>query len=235
MLHTMLCGSYPHAMAAKPAFSKNRSATTKTTVTTALCGLEDCNNSPSIPCAKKTPLQSFRPTTKERGPRAPLFSCPRRAFTESIDADDSSPRISFISIVKERGIESLVGAAFPASRRFDSALRGLFVESAHAGIAICTFVVTPELQNSYGTLHGGAISTVVDVLGTLALLSMDQTRAGVSVDLNVSFMSAAEAGDKLVATGSVLKTGRTLGYTQVEIRRAKDNKLIVRIGMRIDV
>ena len=48
--------------------------------------------------------------------------------------------------------------------------------------------------NGYGALHGGAISTIVDVVGTLALLSKDPSRAGVSIEMNQSFCAAAFLG-----------------------------------------
>eukprot|EP01047_Picozoa_sp_COSAG01_P063930 COSAG01_NODE_8369_length_2811_cov_13.888643_2_plen_66_part_00 len=51
------------------------------------------------------------------------------------------------------------------------------------GAVQCELKVTEQLANSYGTLHGGAISTIVDVLGTMALLTRDHTRAGVSVEV----------------------------------------------------
>lgn len=67
----------------------------------------------------------------------------------------------------------------------------------------------------------------MDVLGTLALLSKDNTRPGVSVDINVSYLAGVKEGEKLLCKGTVLKTGRTLGFTSVEIRRASDGVLVV--------
>ena len=43
-----------------------------------------------------------------------------------------------------------------------------------------------EHQNAGGTLHGGLTATLVDSLTTLALLSMENGRPGVSIDLSVS-------------------------------------------------
>ena len=76
------------------------------------------------------------------------------------------------------------------------------------------------------TLHGGAVSTLVDVVGTLALIAHDPTRAGVSLEMNTSFLAAAQAGDELIATGRVLKAGRSIGFTEVEVRRKSDHRLI---------
>ena len=149
----------------------------------------------------------------------------RRALCSTAASSADLPP-SFIAIAKKHGIAELVGKPFPVSDRFDRALRGLHIDSAENGRAVCSFRVEKELQNSYGTLHGGAISTIVDVMGTLALLSVDHTRGGVSVDLNVSFVAAARPNDALVATGIVLKTGKTLGFTEVQVRRADNGKLV---------
>lgn len=70
---------------------------------------------------------------------------------------------------------------------------------------------------AYGTLHGGATCTIVDIVGTLALLSLDKTRPGVSVELNTSFVAAAQGNERIKVVGSVLKTGKRLGFTQVDI------------------
>ena len=48
----------------------------------------------------------------------------------------------------------------------------------------------------------------------------DPTRPGVSVEMNQSFCSAAACGEPLEITGTVLRYGRTLGFTEVSIRLA---------------
>ncbi|HUS66763.1 MAG TPA: PaaI family thioesterase, partial [Kofleriaceae bacterium] len=73
--------------------------------------------------------------------------------------------------------------------------------------------------------HGGAICTLVDDAGTLALISKDRdSRPGVSTDLNVSFFAPGEGA--VIAEATVLKIGRTLGFVSVDIRREHDNVLV---------
>ena len=67
-------------------------------------------------------------------------------------------------------------------------------------------------------------ASVVDVVGTLALLGRDPTRPGVSVEMNQSFCTAAACGEALSITGSVLRYGKTLGFTEVNIRVAGDQE-----------
>ena len=82
----------------------------------------------------------------------------------------------------------------------------------------CRLKVAESLCNNYGTLHGGATSTLVDVVGTLALLGKDPTRPGVSVEMNQSFCSAAKLEDELTIEGRVLRYGKKIGFTEVHVR-----------------
>ena len=117
----------------------------------------------------------------------------------------------------------LLGRFKSAGTVFDSCLEdaGLTVtQIGHTG-AICTLTVTPNLANNFQTLHGGAISTLVDVVGTLALLGRDPKRPGVSVEMNQSFCVAAAEGETVHILGTVLRYGRTLGFTEVTMTNAK--------------
>jgi acyl-coenzyme A thioesterase 13 len=101
----------------------------------------------------------------------------------------------------------------------------MVVEHAEKGVVRCSLPVTTIVQNSYGTLHGGAIGTIIDVVGTLALLADDPKRGGVSVDLNVNFLNPAKLGDSVTVEGRVLKTGKSLGFTEVDIKRVSGNRI----------
>ena len=131
---------------------------------------------------------------------------------------------TFIDKAKALGANALLGQ-FTASERFDRVLKGLTVESIDEGRIMCTMLVDEGVQNAYKTLHGGAVSTIVDVVGTMALLSIDATKPGVSVDLNVSFATAAKASSIVQIEGKVLKMGKRLGFTTVDIRR-EDGTLV---------
>ena len=61
---------------------------------------------------------------------------------------------------------------------------------------------------------------IVDVAGTMALLSNDPMRPGVSVELNTSFLRPAHLGETVSIEGRLLKTGKRLGYTEVTIYNA---------------
>jgi acyl-coenzyme A thioesterase 13 len=110
--------------------------------------------------------------------------------------------------------------------RFDRVLSGMRVDAIGQGTVTCSLVVEEGLQNAYSTLHGGAVATLVDVVGTLALLTKDVTKPGVSVELSVTFVAAAKAGEAVRAEGRVLKHGKRLGFTEVSLFRVADGELL---------
>ncbi len=56
---------------------------------------------------------------------------------------------------------------------YDSNLKNLKVEKVEEGKVTCSLVVDSTVCNSYGTLHGGASATLVDIAGTISLLTLN--------------------------------------------------------------
>ncbi|CAK9008615.1 unnamed protein product [Durusdinium trenchii] len=155
-----------------------------------------------------------------------------------------STAVGYIARAKAHGAQSLLGPFQSTGERFDHLLRGVVdgvfllhqAVSSHGtagmdcvkvedGHVECQIPITEALQNSYGTLHGGCTATIVDVLGTMALLTKDATRPGVSVEMSQSFLAPAKGGEVIVARGEVVKYGRTLGFTEVRLFDAKGKLL----------
>lgn len=110
---------------------------------------------------------------------------------------------------------------------FDAALQGLHLVDARDGLAVLTLPVGEATVNMVGTLHGGAIATLVDVAGTLAIMTADrEQRPGVTTDLNVSYFAAAAPPHTVRAEAKVLRAGRTLAFVEVDLREDGSNKLL---------
>lgn len=110
---------------------------------------------------------------------------------------------------------------------FDRALPGMKLVEVSAGRAVVRLEVTENVQNYGGSLHGGAIATLVDDAGTAAIISKDrENRPGVTTDLNVSYFSPAPGGTFVLAEATVLKIGKTLAFVSVDIRRQHDQVLV---------
>jgi uncharacterized protein (TIGR00369 family) len=81
--------------------------------------------------------------------------------------------------------------------------------------------VTDKVKNPGGFLHGGALATLVDSAGTVAIMaapSNTEHKPGVTTDLNVSYLSATRDGT-VTADARAVKVGRTLAFADVEVRR----------------
>ena len=129
---------------------------------------------------------------------------------------------SFIARAREANDAGVLIGAFRSIGCFDYCLEGMQVVAIGGGSATCTLTVSNALANNFATLHGGAISTLVDVAGTLALLSVDPTRPGISIEMNQTFCAPARVGDEIFVRGTVLRYGRSLGFTQIDIFRGGD-------------
>ena len=110
---------------------------------------------------------------------------------------------------------------------FDRALAGIELLEVGDGRARARLPVTPAVQNLGGALHGGAICTLVDDVGSIAIMSADRDmRPGVSTDLNVSFLAPGKGGGAVIALATALKVGRTLAFVTVDVRREDDGVLV---------
>ncbi|KAJ2065490.1 hypothetical protein GGI17_000303 [Coemansia sp. S146] len=89
--------------------------------------------------------------------------------------------------------------------------------SAEVGHVRGEIPVTRDYLNAVGGTHGGWLSTLVDVGGSLAIASHGFKTTGVSTDLSVSFLAVSGEGSNIVFDARVLKLGRTLAYTRVDI------------------
>jgi acyl-coenzyme A thioesterase 13 len=128
--------------------------------------------------------------------------------------------------IKQR-LQVLQGMFSTATGGFDAVLAGIEVLEAAAGKARMRLVVERPLQNMGGNLHGGAIATLVDDAGTIAIMTADRDgRPGVTTDLNVSYFSAGRAAEAVLVEATVLKAGRTMAYVSVDLRRERDGVLI---------
>ncbi|XP_064087724.1 acyl-coenzyme A thioesterase 13-like [Macrobrachium nipponense] len=115
-----------------------------------------------------------------------------------------------------------------SERGFDRNLSKVRQVSVGGGKCVAEMVVEEEHQNRGGTLHGGLTATLVDVISTMALMTTERAVPGVSVDLNVSYISAAKEGETIVISADTLKVGRTLAFLNVDITTKESSKLIAK-------
>jgi acyl-CoA thioesterase len=87
-----------------------------------------------------------------------------------------------------------------------------------------SLVVEPRHTNSFGSVHGGVIATLMDTVMGIALRAShepgDRDLVGQStIEMNVSFLKGAPQGDRLVVEARLLHKGRNLAVGDVEVRQ----------------
>lgn len=112
---------------------------------------------------------------------------------------------------------------------FDRALSGLELFEFSEGRARARLTVNDSVKNYLGTLHGGAIATLVDDIGTIAVFTADRyRRVGVTTDLHVSYLGAARADESVLIEAEVLQCGLNMAFVEVTLRREPRGELIAR-------
>ena len=98
--------------------------------------------------------------------------------------------------------------------RFATEACGCRVLEASRGHAVCEFDITDGHLNAQGSVMGGAIFTLADF--ALAIGCNMGEEPTVAVSNSIEFFSATK-GSKLIATCSVDKSGRSLGFYTVDV------------------
>lgn len=103
-----------------------------------------------------------------------------------------------------------------ARQRFMATL-GATLELVAPGEVSIAFTHRDELTQQHGFLHAGVMTSVLDSACGYAALSMMEPGAGVlSVELKVNMLAPA-VGERFVATGRVVRAGRTLTVCTGEV------------------
>lgn len=99
------------------------------------------------------------------------------------------------------------------------ALIGVEMVERGEGYARCRLPVAEKVRGGVaGSVHGGVISALVDIASIQAISTLvrpDEQMAG-TAELNVSYLRPA-LGEVVFAAARVLKKGRTLAVTDVDI------------------
>jgi len=125
------------------------------------------------------------------------------------------------------------GAFGPADPGFEARTRESFARQgamAHLGAVLgrvepgvveIALDFRPELSQQHGFFHAGFVATVADSAGGYAAYTLFPAEDGVlTVEFKVNLMAPAD-GERIVATGRVLRAGRTLTVAQFDVHVQK--------------
>jgi uncharacterized protein (TIGR00369 family) len=102
---------------------------------------------------------------------------------------------------------------------------GLRVEEIRQDYARMRLPFRPELEQTAGVVHGGAIASLIDTTVVPAIGSAYDVKPDfLTVSMNVQFLGAVREEDT-VAEGWVEQRGRSIVFCRVEVRGATTGRL----------
>ena len=113
-------------------------------------------------------------------------------------------------------------------QRFLSTI-GARLETVEPGRVTISCGARADLTQQDGFMHAGVIATVADVAcGYAAMSLMGEDYRMMSVEFKLNMLRPM-AGARVLATGRVVKPGKTLFVTEAEVRDADSGKLIAQM------
>ncbi|KAF3341434.1 Acyl-coenzyme A thioesterase 13 [Carex littledalei] len=114
----------------------------------------------------------------------------------------------------------------PNFDRFSSvSLSGINVLSADHGRVVCSFCIPSYLTDAEGYWQPGAIVTLMDVVGVVAIMSIEDTMK-VTVDLAISFFSQAKLHEEVEIEAHTVEQKGKLTMVVVHIRKKASQQLV---------
>jgi uncharacterized protein (TIGR00369 family) len=108
-------------------------------------------------------------------------------------------------------------------------LIGFSLREVEPGRAVMEFEATGAHANPMGTLHGGILCDVADAAMGMAYAStLGEGETFTTLELKINFLKPVWTA-KLVATGRVVKGGRTVGLVECDVTDA-DGQLVARVS-----
>jgi acyl-coenzyme A thioesterase 13 len=165
----------------------------------------------------------------------PTMRCSSEPCYSETVAEFSAPQD--LAVAALTGDRAALAAYLEALKQRSAARRDHF--GAHLGVEIIEILsdrVTmrlpwrPELRRGGGIFHGGVIMGLADHVAGSVFNTDPRIAAsgstGLTTDFNVSFLSSAEPGEALIATGWVLKRGKRVSFLQVDIHAETSAKVV---------
>ena len=110
---------------------------------------------------------------------------------------------------------------------------GAEIEQWEEGFVRLSLKLDDRHMNPQGIMHGGVITTLMDeavgaVIASVRGLEAMAAAPHATVEMNVSFLSAARPGDELIVEGRVLKIGRSVAFAEAEAKKRGEDRLVAK-------
>ena len=131
----------------------------------------------------------------------------------------------YVNVMENRGV-TMPGFAERVRQSFERqgamALIGARLLDLRPGYCALALTPRPEISQQHGYVHAGILATLVDSAGGYAGYSLFPENASVlTVEFKLNLLAPAQ-GERIVAEGFVVKSGRTLTITRGEVHAERD-------------
>jgi uncharacterized protein (TIGR00369 family) len=132
--------------------------------------------------------------------------------------------------IRDPDFEARVRGSFERQRFMETL--GATIEHVAPGEVVIAFTHRDGLTQQHGFLHAGVMTSVADSACGYAALSLMEPGVGVlSVEFKVNMLAPA-AGERFVATGRVVRSGRTLTVCAGEVTTERDGQSVAVLLMQ---
>lgn len=123
---------------------------------------------------------------------------------------------------KDPAFEDRIRASF--ARQGLMRTLGASIVRVSPGAVEVAFALNVSMLQQHGFVHAGAVAAIADTAAGYAALSLMPAGAGVlTTEFKINLVAPA-TGDRIVARARVVKPGRTLTLTQVEVFARADGR-----------
>jgi len=99
---------------------------------------------------------------------------------------------------------------------------GATLDKVEPGFVEIALVPSPAVSQQHGFVHAGAVSAIADSAAGYAALSVMPEGTGVlTAEFKINLLAPA-SGERIIARGRVVKSGRTLTLSQADVFAVKD-------------
>ncbi|KAI3865340.1 hypothetical protein MKW92_016199 [Papaver armeniacum] len=111
---------------------------------------------------------------------------------------------------------------------FSDIIRDLLkIDSIERGRVTCFFTVKPSVVNTYGTLHGGAVGVIAELMALACARTLVANDKDLFLgELSISYLAAAGVNVELEIDGRVARSGRNITTTSVDFRIKESRKMV---------
>ncbi len=98
---------------------------------------------------------------------------------------------------------------------------------ASAGSITAEFIVRADQCNHANILHGGIITTILDEIMGMTLITVEIEHLYVTINLHVDFLFGAKAGEKVTAISEVFRVGKKIANIEAKLYN-EEGKLLAK-------